>query len=157
MPIVETPSELKGTKEEDELSQTNKGPALFFASNLYDKVVNIVEKGIVLNEKYEIIEKYRSVAAENIKEMTKESAQGKIFYIFNLSDVSYSNQGIDKDFIIKHVAIIIAGGKRYKIEKRGKDWLERAESPDFNFIEIKKGGILDLIENDVLAGGDTTK
>jgi hypothetical protein len=150
MPIVPTPPGLEGTVAEDERFQEDMGPGLFYVSGIYDQVADIIKNGLILDGSYRVVGKNVSITRTDIREKTKESAEGKVFCIFNIEDIFlFSMKKIDEDFVIKYAAIIIAGGKRYKVAKRGKQWLEKAESDDFHFIEIGKGDILKIIGQSV--------
>lgn len=153
MPIVPTAPELKGTVAEDELFQQGMGPGLFFVSGMYDQVANIIEKGLILDGNYRVIGRNVSITRRDIREKTKESTEGKIFYIFNIDDIFlFSRKNIDEDFVIKYVAIVIVGGKRYKVAKRGKGWLHKAESDNLNFIEIGKDEIFKIVGQEKAKG-----
>jgi len=149
MPIEPIAPELKGTVAEDEAFQKGMGPGLFFVSGMYDQVTNIIVKGLILDGSYQVIGRNVSITRRDIREKTKESTEGKIFYIFNIDDIFlFSRKKIDEEFVIKYVAIIIAGGKRYKVTDRGKKWIREAESDDFNFIGIGKEDILRIAEGE---------
>jgi len=147
MPIIKTPKELRGTAGEDEWSRGNQAYPLSWVLELYDDVVSKIEEASVLDSGYNVIVEGASLTGGDIKRMTLESRnEGKIFYIFHMSDMSATTR-FDIKFIIANALIIVMAGKRYLVVGKGGKENLNLESIDFHFIKIPREKIPELIGN----------
>lgn len=124
-------------------------------SDMYDAVVMVIERVVILNGRYEEMRKEVPVTGAEIKRLAQESLAGEIFFICDLSRIKpISLRYIDINFAMAFSSIIIAQGEIYLVKTKGKN-RSHMQSVNFDGEEIDRGEIAELIAYNASTGGGT--